>query len=53
MEHTVEITMSTWLSLLEDRREVISHRGWTIPDCVWNYAVEILEDCGPPPPGPG
>lgn len=47
MEHTVEITMSTWLSLLEDRREVISPRGWTIPDCVWNYAVEILEDCGP------
>ena len=24
MEHTVEITMSTWLSLLEDRRELIS-----------------------------
>ena len=49
MEHTVEITRDTWLSLLGDRRELISPRGWTIPDCVWNYAVEILKDCGPPP----
>ena len=49
MEYTVEITMSTWLSLLGGRRELISPRGWTIPDCVWNYAVEFLKDCGPSP----
>ena len=49
MEHTVEITRDTWLSLLEDRRKLISPRGWTIPDCVWNYAVECLKDCGPFP----
>lgn len=49
MEHTVEITMDTWLSLLENRRGLISPRGWTIPDCVWDYAVECLKDCGPSP----
>lgn len=49
MEQTVKITMGTWISLLEERREEIRPRGWTIPDCVWNYAVEILEDCGPSP----
>lgn len=49
MEQTVEITMDTWISLLEERREEIRPRGWTIPDCVWDYAVECLKDCGPSP----
>ena len=48
MEQTVEITMDTWISLLEDRREEIRPRGWTIPDCVWNYAIELFEECGAP-----
>ena len=48
MEQTVEITMGTWISLLEERREEIRPRGWTIPDCVWNYVVGLFEECGAP-----
>lgn len=48
MEHTVEVTMGTWIALLEERREEIRPRGWTIPDCIWNYAVELFEECGAP-----
>ena len=47
MEQTVEITMNTWISLLEKRREEIRPRGWLIPDCIWNYVIELFEDCGP------
>ena len=47
MEQTVEITMNTWISLLEKRREEIRPRGWLIPDCIWNYVIKLFKDCGP------
>ncbi len=48
MEQTVGITMNTWISLLEERREKIRARGWAIPDCVWDYAMEIFKEGGAP-----
>ncbi|MCD8208616.1 MAG: hypothetical protein LUD72_11815 [Bacteroidales bacterium] len=45
-EQTVTITMDDYIKLLNARRAEVEPRGWTIPDCVWNYFIEIIEDCG-------
>ena len=43
----VEITWDAFECLLDDRRnfwEGDGHR--TIPDCVWEYAMDLLRECG-------
>lgn len=43
----VEITWDVFEDLLDDRRnswEDDDHRS--IPDCVWEYAMDMLRDCG-------
>ena len=46
---TVEISMDDYISMLEDRRQEVEPRGWAIPDAVWDYAIEAIEDCGVDP----
>lgn len=46
---TVEISMDDYISMLEDRRQEVEPRGWTIPDAVWDYAMETIEECGVDP----
>lgn len=45
MEQTV---MNTWISLLEKRREEIRSRGKIIPDCIWDYVIELWKEGGAP-----
>jgi hypothetical protein len=46
---TVEISMYDYLEMLNNRRQEIEPRGWTVPDAVWDYAMEIIEECGVDP----
>jgi hypothetical protein len=43
---TVEISMDDYLDMLDNRRGEIEPRGWTIPDAVWDYAMQVIEECG-------
>lgn len=43
---TIEIDLDVYVGMLENRREQITPRGWTIPNGVWEFFVDILEDCG-------
>ena len=46
--NTIEILMDDYISMLEDRKEFVEEKfGWRVmPDCVWNYLVQLIEDCG-------
>lgn len=46
----IEIDIEDYLDLLEDRkRQCVEDFGWSIPECVWNYALEMIENCGVDP----
>lgn len=43
----IEMDIEDYLDLLRDRkRQCVEDFGWSIPECVWNYALEVIEDCG-------
>ena len=43
----IEIDLDDYIAMLERRkRKVADDFGWTIPDGVWNFFLETLEDCG-------
>jgi hypothetical protein len=48
-KRTVEIDMDDYLDMLVDRRHEVEPRGWTVPDAVWDYAMETIEECGVSP----
>jgi hypothetical protein len=48
-KRTVEIDMDDYIGMLENRRQEVEPRGWTIPDAVWDYAMETIEECGVDP----
>lgn len=44
---TIEIDLDDYIDMLEMRKaEVAEYHNWTIPDGVWAYFLELLEDCG-------
>lgn len=43
---TVGISIDVYIGMLEDRRREVEPRGWTIPDAVWDYAMEMVKECG-------
>ena len=43
----VEIDINDYIVLLNDRRNFVAeHYNWRIPDCLWEYFCEIVEECG-------
>jgi len=43
----IEIDVDTYLDMLNQRRSFIAeHYNWRIPDCLWEYFCEIVEECG-------
>ena len=47
MSNYVEIDMDVYIDLLEQRRkDVEKWWSWTIPDCIWDYAITFIEECG-------
>ena len=43
----IEIDINDYINLLDERRNFVSeHYGWQIPDCLWEYFCEIVEECG-------
>lgn len=44
---TVEIDMDIYLDLLDNRRKFCEEKyDWTCPNCVWDYVVDLIEQCG-------
>lgn len=48
---TIEIDVETYINMLEERRHfVTTNYGWgDMPDCLWNYAMDIFRECGVSP----
>lgn len=43
----IEIDIDDYINILNERRNFIAeHYNWRIPDCLWNYFCEIIEECG-------
>lgn len=43
----VEIDINDYIVLLNDRRNFVAeHYNWKIPDCLWEYFCEVIEECG-------
>ena len=49
-EKRIEIEMDVYIDLLEQRRANIRDWwSWTIPDCIWDYAMELISESGVDP----
>jgi hypothetical protein len=43
--NTVEIATDDYITILEDRREFIKKNyDWNIPDPIWEFVIEMIED---------
>lgn len=50
MQKRIEMDMEVYLDLLEQRRaNVRDWWSWTIPDCIWDYTMELISECGVAP----
>ena len=44
---TIEISMDAYIEALELRKDYIEKfYNWVIPDCIWDYAKEIIKKTG-------
>ena len=46
MPEYVEMPMDDYKELLYERRDEVEPRGWTIPDAIFDYLMELVEDAG-------
>ena len=43
----IEIEVDDYIYLLDARRNFVAeHYNWKIPDCLWDYFCEVIEECG-------
>ena len=43
----IELDITDYINLLDERRNFVAeHYNWQIPDCLWEYFCEIVEECG-------
>lgn len=47
MQVYLKIDTQSWIDMLDDRRnEWLGGSCRQVPDCVWNYTIELLKECG-------